>query len=257
MKNPKSILITGATSGIGEYLALNYAQPGVHLAISGRDKDRLDQISTKIKDKGATIDARIIDVTDKAAMRTWIETVDSENPLDLVIANAGIGLAPKEAPIRAEMTEKTFNVNVNGVFHTIHPAIECMLAHEASNCKGQIAIVASLAGFVGMSSSPSYSASKNAVRAYGEALRPDLARHNIAVNVICPGFVRSRITDKNKYKMPFFMETDDAAKLIIRELAKDTPRIAFPKPMYWMIRFMQMIPWNWASALLNKAPKKG
>ncbi len=256
MKNPKSILITGATSGIGEYLALNYAQPGVHLSISGRNQPRLDKICAKIIDKGATVEGRILDVSDKAAMRVWIETIDSVHPLDLVIANAGVGLANSEVSSRAEMTETTFNINVNGVFHTVHPAIDCMMTRDKQGTKGQIAIVASLAGFVGMASSPSYSASKNAVRAYGEALRPDLAKHNISVNVICPGFVRSRITDKNKYKMPFFMETDDAAKLILRELAKDTPRIAFPKRMYWMIRFMQMLPWGLASKILNKAPRK-
>ena len=101
------------------------------------------------------------------------------------------------------------------------------------NNRGQIALISSMAGYRGMPSAPIYSASKVTVKAYGEALRGFYHDYGIEINVICPGFVRSRITDKNKFPMPFFMETDRAAKIIRSGLEKNKGLIAFP----WQIRF--------------------
>ncbi len=253
MKNPKAILITGGSSGIGEGLAMYYASPDVKIAITGRNKERLEAVKKSLEMKGATVIAEQIDVADKVAMEAFVGKLDNDWQLDLVVANAGVGLLPSEASSLAEMTEKTFAVNVNGVFHTIHPAIKAMKARQ----KGQVAIVSSVAGIIGLGSAPSYSASKNAVRAYGEALRVLLAPHGLEINVICPGFVVSRMTDKNTFKMPFLMTTEKAVKIITKGLANNKSRIAFPWQTYGFIRFLSWLPISFVQWITKSAPKKG
>lgn len=253
MKDPKAILITGGSSGIGEGLAMHYAGPDVKIAITGRNAERLAAVKKSLEMKGASVIAEQIDVADKETMEAFVGKLDNDWQLDLVIANAGVGLLPSEADGLADMTEKTFAVNVNGVFHTIHPAIKGMKARK----KGQVAIVSSIAGIMGLGSAPSYSASKNAVRAYGEALRVLLAPHNVEVNVICPGFVVSRMTDKNSFKMPFLMTTDKAIKIITKGLDKNKSRIAFPWQTYGAVRLLSMLPISFVQWLTKSAPSKG
>ncbi|MDA0707952.1 MAG: SDR family NAD(P)-dependent oxidoreductase [Proteobacteria bacterium] len=238
MKNPKSILITGASSGIGMALAEIYANDGVTLFMSGRNQQRLNDIQLICEANGATIHTKIIDSRDQLKMDHWIKECHKIHPLDLVIANAGISAPFNTDGDIATHTKDLFDVNVNGVFHTLHPALSVMQAAG----KGQIAVVSSLAGYFGMSSAPAYSASKVCIKAYGEALRGLYQKHGIAINVICPGFVRSRITDQNKFPMPFFMEAEKAAKIIKQGLEKNKAHIAFPWQTKWplalMIRFL-------------------
>lgn len=256
MKNPKTIMITGANSGIGEALALEYAEEyakkGVYLAISGRDSERLNDIKTRLEALGATVDARLIDVTDEAAMAVWVKEIAEKYPLDLVIANAGIGITSEHKMSLHERTKKTFDINVTGVFNTIHPAIDVMKKQG----HGQVAIVSSIAGFLGLPGNAAYSASKNAVRAYGEALRGTYAARNIKVNVICPGFVTTRLTANNKFTMPFLMNSERAAKIIIKGLKQNKARIGFPFPTYAFIRTLQALPYFVADRLMRGKIKK-
>lgn len=253
MKDPKNILITGASSGIGEAVALLYAAPGVTLAISGRNIERLDTVTKALEAKGAVVFSKVIDVTGDKAMAAWIADIDKKAPLDLVIANAGVGVQQGDFDNMHDAAKFTIKVNVGGVFNTIHPALTWM----AKRGRGQVAIVSSLAGYLGLPGSPMYSASKNAVRAYGEALRPAYAGKGIEINVICPGWVKSRITDRNQYKMPFFMEVDKAAKIIVRGLAKNKGRISFPWPMVVLMKTMTILPISWALKVLGRVTMKG
>lgn len=252
MKNPRNILITGGSSGIGESLALEYAAPGVFLALTGRDTARLEAVAEHCRQLGADVTASTIDVRDRAAMESWIKQLDVEQPLDLVIANAGVGFSTSGDKSLAGIAEATFAVNVGGVFHTIHPAIEAMKTRG----QGQIAILSSIAGLVGMPGHPAYSASKNAVRAYGEAMRGDMRRHGIEVSVICPGYVESRMTAQNRFKMPFLMTPGKAARIIAKGLARNKPRIAFPWQTYYAVRFLTFLPNGLVTALLSKGPTK-
>ncbi|MCC3859966.1 SDR family NAD(P)-dependent oxidoreductase [Pseudemcibacter aquimaris] len=244
MKNPKSILITGASSGIGAALATEYAADGVTLYLSGRNEERLNDIKSACASKGATVNTKIIDVTEKQAMQDWISSIPH---LDIVIANAGIS-----SGVGGDIRE-IFSTNVDGVFNTVEPALETM----KQKGRGQIAIVSSIAGFRGLPSSPAYSASKSAVKAYGEALRGQYHDQNIQINVICPGFVRSHITDQNNFKMPFFMEADKAAKIIRAGLSKDKGLITFPWQMKLITSFVfNLIPEFLLEKILRKLPSK-
>lgn len=260
-QQPKSILITGASSGIGRALAVHYAGAGVSLALNGRDADRLSAVAAACRAKGAEVETALVDVTDRDAMKNWIEGIFADTPLDLVIANAGIsgGTGGRVTGEPVAEARRIFDVNVSGVFNTLEPAIAQMQAVKLKTqgqIKGQIAIVSSLAGFRGYPSSPAYSASKGAVRFYGEGLRGTLKRSGIAVNVVCPGFVTSRITDQNDFPMPFKMSAEEAAAKIADGLARNKGRICFPWPMHFMAWLIGVLPDPLAQYILSKAPDK-
>lgn len=251
---PKSIAITGASSGIGAALAQAYAKPGVTLALSGRDRARLSTVADGCRAAGAEVIADVLDVARRDAMVEWIAGLDSARPLDLVVANAGISAGTGDIGGEDEAQARDiFAVNLDGVLNTLWPAIDVMRRRRA----GQLAIVSSIVGFRGLPGAPAYSASKAAVLAYGDALRVGLAGDGIVVSVICPGFVESRITETNDFPMPFLMPADKAAAIIKRGLARGRARIVFPWPMHVAVRLLQLLPTIIADALLARAPKKG
>jgi short-subunit dehydrogenase len=250
---PRSVLITGASSGLGEGLALSYAAPGVHLFLSGRDPSRLEEVAERCRTKGAIPNIRILDVSDDVAMDTWIHHADAIAPLDLVIANAGISAGTSSGDESAQQTRQVFKINIDGVANTVLPVIPLMRVRRA----GQIAIMSSLAGFMGLPGSPAYSASKSAVRTWGESLRGWLAPDKVTVSVICPGFVTTRMTAVNQYKMPFLMECDQAVTIMRAGLDKGKARIAFPTVFYSIILLAASLPLWIRDLWIGMLPKKG
>jgi short-subunit dehydrogenase len=253
LQHPRTILITGASSGIGEALAYAYAGPGIFLALVGRDRDRLGAVAQACTARGARVATCTADVTHGAGLAAWIETIDQQEPLDLVIANAGIsggtGGTGTETPAQAR---QILGVNVDGVFNTVFP----ILPRMAARGRGQIGLMASLAAFRGFPGAPTYCASKAFVRVWGEALRPDLARQGIALSVICPGFVVSRMTAKNPFPMPLLMPADRAATIIQRGLARNQARIAFPFRMYLVTRLVAALPPGLIDRIMARLPRK-
>lgn len=250
---PRSILITGASSGIGAALARAYAGPGRLLALSGRNQARLEETAQSCRDAGAEVDARVLDVTDRDAMRQWIAAIDARRELDLLIANAGVsGGSADDTTEDDARTREIFAVNLGGVVNTVMPAVAAMRDRR----QGQIAIVSSIAGYRGTPSAPAYAASKCAVKAWGEGLRGVLAEDGISVTVICPGFVESRITDANDFPMPFLMSAERAAGLIKRRLTRAPAVIAFPLPMVATMWLISTLPAALAIRLLAATPKK-
>lgn len=250
------IVITGASSGLGRALALYYAQTMGHaasLCLMGRNSERLAQTATDCARFGAHTHSAAVEATDKQAMAAQLIQWDDERPIDLVIANAGIsagsGGLEGETP---EQAEHIFRTNVDGVFNSIHPLIPRMKARQ----RGQLALVSSLAGFRGMPSAPAYSASKGVLRLYAEGLRGDLARHGIKVSAVCPGFVRTPMTDVNTFPMPFLLEPEDAAKRIALGLARNKGRIVFPWPLYAVVWLLMVLPEAVSGWILSRAPKK-
>ncbi len=250
--DPQAILITGASSGIGEALARLYAGRGRFLALTGRDRARLDAVAEACRAMGSEVDAAAVDVADRDAMRRWTEAADRRRPLDLVIANAGISAGTGGRGESEAQCRDIFAVNLAGVLNTVWPAIDAMRGRR----RGQIAIVSSIAAFRGISGTPAYSASKAAVKAYGEALRGWLGKDGIRVSVVCPGFVRSRMTATNKFPMPMIMDADKAARIIAKGLARDKARIAFPWPMYALAWLLGALPPAWTDPIVAMVPEK-
>ncbi|MGH6928987.1 MAG: SDR family NAD(P)-dependent oxidoreductase, partial [Dongiaceae bacterium] len=130
MQDPRSLLITGASSGIGEALALAYAAPGIRLALTGRDGARLETVAVACRRRGAIAQAATVDVTDADAMARWIEGLDVASPIDLVIANAGIGAGTEGGFETAEQTRAVFAVNLSGVLNTVLPLVPRFVARR-------------------------------------------------------------------------------------------------------------------------------
>jgi short-subunit dehydrogenase len=205
----------------------------VFLALGGRDAGRLESVAASCRAKGAQVTTAAIDVADREATAQWVTATDLAHPIDLVIANAGVGLEGGSDLVDEEATRRTFAINLDGTLNTVLPLLPAMRVRQG----GQIALMASLASFVGLPRSAAYNASKAAVRVWGESLRLQLRKDNIGVSVICPGFVTTRLTAKNKFKMPFLMGADKAAQIIRSGLARNKARIAFPvqtKSAVWL-----------------------
>jgi len=252
MKNPSSILITGASSGIGAALALHYARAGVTLHLHGRNAQRLQQVAADCLARGAKVHTAIVDVTDASAMEQWLQECDAIGPLDLVIANAGISAGTGDHGESAKQVRQIFATNIDGVVNTIQPIIPRMITRK----RGQIAVMSSLAAMRGIPSSPAYSASKAAVRFYGEALRGWLCWQGVEVNVICPGYVVTPMTAVNNFPMPFKMSAEKAAHIIARGLEKNRSRIGFPLPMYWLLCVLSSLPLRLTDPFFSRLPAK-
>lgn len=246
------ILITGASSGIGEALAIYYAKNKVKmLSLCGRNEERLNKTAEECRKNGVEVNVRIVDVADKDAVESWINEANARMPLNLVYANAGVATLEETT----ENVRRTFNINVMGVVNTVLPTIELYKKAPSSQMK-HIAITSSIAGYHGMPTCPSYSASKAGVKAWGEGLRLSLAPLGIRISTICPGFIRSRITDKNTCPMPYFMEADKAAEIIAKRVEKNVGLIAFPWQMRLATWLGSILPNKLSDFIYSKLPYK-
>jgi short-subunit dehydrogenase len=156
-------------------------------------------------------------------------------------------MGESEAQVR-----EVFDTNVGGVLNSVLPAIPLMQARKS----GQVAIIGSLAGIRGLPSCPAYSASKNAVRAFGEGLRGALKEFGIGVSVVCPGYIRTPMTDVNNFPMPFIMSAEKAAHIIKSGLAKNRSRIAFPLALYLPLLFISSLPLWLTDPFFAALPRK-
>jgi short-subunit dehydrogenase len=223
-----SALITGASSGIGQALAVALATPGATLHLSGRDATRLEAVAESCRARGAVVHPRVIDVRDADTMAAWI---GNAGRLDLVVANSGISAGTSDhAPDTPAQTRAIFATNLDGVLHTALPAMAVMQDQPADSdgVRGRIAAIASIAAFAPLPHGPAYSASKAAVDFWMVASAPAARARGIVLTSICPGYVRSGMTAGNRFAMPGLMNADRAADIILRGVAAGRVRVVFP-----------------------------
>jgi len=252
MHFPRNILITGASSGIGASLAEHYAKTGATLYLQGRNEKRLESITSICRAHGATVHERAIDVTDASAMESWLLEADRNSPLDLIIANAGISAGTGKNGEGTGQVRRIFATNIDGVINTVQPLIPAMIKRGS----GHIAIMSSLASIRALPSCPAYSASKACVRYYGEGLRGWLAPKGVKVSVICPGYIKTPMTDVNTFPMPFIMTVDKATRIIARGLAKNSARIAFPRILYIPLWLLSCLSVRLTDPIFSRLPTK-
>lgn len=235
------IFITGATAGIGRELAVDYAQAGVTLGLTGRRKEKLEEAAAACRAKGAVVHTYAVDVVDRAAMAAVVkEFLAAAGGADLVIANAGVTTNEKAALDVGDAGPigDLLHTNVIGVVNTLVPFVPTMKAQKSGHLVG----VASIAGFRALPLAAGYCASKAAVRMLMNGLGMDLARYGIACTSVNPGFIESEMTAKNTFAMPFFLSTAEASRRIRRALARKRRAYTFPWQMAILVRVLGVLP---------------
>ncbi len=227
MSGTASILITGASSGLGAGLARAYAAPGVTLSLVGRDPARLAASASACEAAGANVVTGRFDVGEPAPLGAWLAERDRAAPLDLVIACAGVsaGTGAGGQPEGLALATMQVRANLLGTINTIEPLLPAFIRRG----RGQIAVVASTAALRGLPYSPAYSASKAGIRAYGEALRALLGPQGIAVSVIVPGFFDTPMTDRWHGPTPLMVPLDRMVRVIRKGIDARRRRIVFPR----------------------------
>ena len=249
----KTILITGATSGLGKHIALTYAATNIHLVLTGRREALLKEVADECRAKGAEVTTSTVDVTDRAAMTTLIHDTHAKTPIHVVIANAGISGGTGDQSLEEfDQMHAIFETNVRGVINTILPALPLMIEQGF----GHVAAVSSMAGYHGFPGAGAYCASKAAVKSLCESWRVKLKPDNIDVTCICPGFVETPMTDVNPYDMPFIMKPEKAARLVKKGLDNKKRMIAFPLPTRLGAWFISILPYALSDRFLAKTPVK-
>jgi short-subunit dehydrogenase len=222
----RTVVITGASSGIGKALALRYARDKAVLGLLGRSSARLHDVADQCRRLGAAVQTATLDIRARSEMEQWLQNFDANAPIDVLIANAGV-MAGRLADADIESSTASYalmETNVLGVLNSIQPVLPRMMARH----RGQIGIVSSIAAFVPLPDAPSYCGSKSAVLTYGLALRSALRQSGIGVSVICPGYVVTPMMQQESGRKPFAMAPESAADLIVRGLERNRSIIAFP-----------------------------
>lgn len=221
-------VITGASSGIGWALAKELARQGAKVGLVARRRDNLTALADEITRSGGTAALACADVADRAAVAAAIGEVTGRlGPADLLVANAGVGAPTTVEPLNTEAVERMFRVNVFGVVYAIEAVLPAMLARG----RGHLAAVSSVAAYKGLPGESGYCASKAAVNTFLEGLRIQLRGRGVAVTTICPGFVETPMTAVNKFRMPWLMSAERAARLIAGALLRKKKVYNFPRRM--------------------------
>lgn len=249
-KSSRHVVITGASAGLGQALATAYAAPGVTLGLVGRSAARLAACAHQCRQAGATVFTAELDVRDAAAMSDWLDTFDNDHPIDLLIANAGVANTLSSADDWEDLarTREILDTNFYGVIHTAMPVLDRMRARG----RGQVALISSLAAIRGMAISPAYCASKSAIKAYGDSVRPLLAAKGVQLSLVYPGFVKTAMSDVFPGEKPFLWSADKAARYIRAGLAAGRAEIAFPGLLAFGMSLLPLLPARLADAILDR-----
>ncbi len=237
-------IITGASSGIGWALAKELARQGAKVGLVARRRDNLEKLQGEIRAAGGQAALAAADVAQRGptveAIRSLIEQFGQ---VDLLVANAGVGAPTALEPLNTSDIEKMFQVNTFGTVYAIEAVLPAMLARGS----GHLAAVSSAAAYKGLPGESGYCASKAAVNVFMEGLRIHLRDRGIHVTTICPGFVRTPMTEVNKFKMPWLMGPDEAARRITRALARKKKEYTFPWQMAVLMKVTRWLP-DWLVA---------
>lgn len=247
----KRVFITGASSGIGMALAREFSDEDVVLGLISRRKEELDSLAN---DLATDVYVYAADVGDSLAMKSAAEAfIQSVGVPDVVIANAGVSSGTLTSEAKDQVVfEQIMRTNVMGMVHTYQPFVEAMRMRGSGTLVG----ISSIAGFRGIPGSGAYSASKAAATAYLESLRVELSSSGVNVLTVCPGYIKTPMTDVNPFYMPFLMDADRAARSIRKAIIKKKRFHVLPWQMSLVGFFLRLMPRYLYDSLMRRAPRK-
>jgi short-subunit dehydrogenase len=235
----RTALVTGATSGLGRGLALWLAKRGLRVFAAGRRASQLQALAAEAQAAGATVEPVVLDVTDTDATLERIRQLDGEcGGLDLVVANAGVGGVTHGKRLQWERVKTIIDTNVTGAAATLSAVLPRMVERR----RGHVVGISSLASFRGLAGHGAYSASKAFLATFMESLRVDLSGTGVRVTCVYPGFVKSEMTAKSDFPMPFLMETDAAVALMGRGILRGESELFFPWQLAVPSRLVKLVP---------------
>jgi short-subunit dehydrogenase len=223
----KVVYVTGASSGIGRAMAVEFARRGAAVGVTARRPDRLQQLCEEVRETGGRIEYAAADTADRAGTHAALQSLAERlGPCDVLVANAGVGCSNTATDLNVTGAESVVRTNLLGPMYAFETVLPAMLARGT----GQLVGVSSVAAFKGLPTSAAYCASKAGLSAYLESLRITLRAKNIAVTTICPGFVRTEMTAKND-QMMWVLDADVAARQMVRAIERRRKVYSFPRRM--------------------------
>ena len=235
----KNCWIIGASAGIGASLAQKYQENGFNLILSARDEEKLNSLKNDLNSEQILVEK--LDVSDVNSIAKAQENIlKNFNKIDLVILCSALYEPMSVTDFDLDLAKKINDVNFNGFINLL----KIITPHMKQNSDGQIAVIASVAGYMGLPNSFAYGASKAAIINLCEGIYSELKKDNIALSVINPGFVKTRLTDKNNFKMPFIISSKKAADEIFNGLKKKKFEIHFPKRFTILLKILRLLPYK-------------
>lgn len=242
LESPRSAWIVGASEGMGRALAELLSRRGWHLWLSARSEARLSQVAAATGGTPVPVDA-----TDAESLADAADRVFADGQPELVLMNVGDYTPMPLAAFDTGLFERLNRSNYLADIYLLDAVIPRMQRHG-----GQIILNVSAAAYRGLPQAAPYSASKAATLHMAEALRPELLRAGIQLRVINPGFVRSRLTEKNPFPMPLLLDAQEAARRIAAAIDKDSFEITFPRRLTWLLKFLRCLPYSLYFALVDR-----
>jgi short-subunit dehydrogenase len=234
----KVVLITGASSGIGEALAVGLAREGCRVLLMGRRGDVLAKLADRVRPQAADVDVFIGDVRDAGQCVAAVnQAVEKWGRLDIAVLSAGVGYYMRVHEFDVAKANETIAINVSGIINCVGAAMPVMIRQKS----GMIVGLSSLAAYFVVPIAASYAASKAAVTSFLTGMQLGLMRHGVDVLIVEPGYVRTPMTAQNK-RMPFLIEADDAADRIIRAIRQRKKLLRFPWAMVQLVRLVRLLP---------------
>ena len=232
----KVVYVTGASSGIGRAMAVEFARQGAAVGVTARREDRLKQLCEQVRAGGGRVEYAAADTADRIRTHEAITSLaDRLGPCDVLVANAGVGVSNTATDLNVTGAESVIRTNLLGPMYAFEAVLPAMLARGTGHLVG----ISSVAAFKGLPTAAAYCASKAGLSAYLESVRISLRAKNIAVTTICPGFVRTEMTARNE-KMMWVLDADVAARKIVRAIEKRRKVYSFPRRMralMWLTRW--------------------
>lgn len=243
------IWITGASSGLGRAVAALLVTQGYHVAVSARRADELESLARELSGGQGRVSVFPLDVTERDAVTATVARIEAEaGPLGLALLNAGTHREVMARDFAAEDVRQLIDLNLMGCVNCLEAVMPRMIERR----RGHIALVSSVAGYLGLPTSAAYGATKAGLINMAEALKPECDGYGIKLQLVNPGFVKTPLTDKNPFPMPFLMAVDEAAAALVRGLHARRFEVIFPRRLAYILKTLRLLPYPLFFALTRR-----